>query len=115
MKKKLSVSSPPEQLVTIRQEDIVITDKMLADIKSRRGKEPDLTDPELPDDFDWSRAVRGKFYRPRKQQVTIRLDMDVLNWFMQAAEQYQTLINTVCRDYMIAHQKPITKKKKRAR
>ena len=44
----------------------------------------------LPDDqidttdaseiLDWSDARRGVFYRPVKQQVTLRLDADVLAW-----------------------------------
>lgn len=39
----------------------------------------DLTD--MPEVLDWSGAERGKFYRPVKQQVTLRLDADVLHWF----------------------------------
>ena len=33
---------------------------------------------ELP---DWSDAKRGLFYRPVKQQLTLRLDADVIAWF----------------------------------
>ena len=50
-------------------------------------------------------SVRGKFYRPRKQQVTIRIDMPVLEWFKQNAKQYQTLINMACIEYMERHRK----------
>jgi len=29
---------------------------------------------------DWEEAVRGKFYRPIKRQLTVRIDADVLAW-----------------------------------
>ena len=35
--------------------------------------------PELPPGA-WKNAVRGKWYRPVKQAVSIRLDADVLAW-----------------------------------
>ena len=38
----------------------------------------DLSD--IPELTDASRAVIGKFYRPIKKPVTIRLDADVLGW-----------------------------------
>ena len=41
----------------------------------------------------------GKFYRPKKQLISIRLDTDVLYWF-KTHPQYQKLINQVCRLYM---------------
>jgi uncharacterized protein (DUF4415 family) len=35
--------------------------------------------PEMTDE-QWKHARRGHFYRPRKQQITARVDADVLNW-----------------------------------
>jgi uncharacterized protein (DUF4415 family) len=35
--------------------------------------------PELCDEA-WSAGVRGHFYRPVKQQITARVDADVLDW-----------------------------------
>jgi uncharacterized protein (DUF4415 family) len=59
----------------------------------------DLSDiPEikkLPSD-----ALMGKFYRPRKTSVTIRLDVDVLAWLKATGEGYQTRINTYLRQLM---------------
>lgn len=34
---------------------------------------------------DWSGAKRGLFYRPVKQQLTLRLDADVVAWFKRRA------------------------------
>ncbi len=58
--------------------------------------------PELADGF-WKNAKRGLFYRPVKQQLTLRLDADVVAWFKaraSAEEGYQTCINRVLRDYV---------------
>ncbi len=39
---------------------------------------------------------------PMKQIVTIRLDIDMLNWFKSAGPGYQTRINQILRDHMDA-------------
>lgn len=65
----------------------------------------DLTD--MPERLDWSDAERGRFYRPVKQQLTLRLDADVLHWFKTHARGggYQTRINQALRDYVESHRK----------
>ena len=55
---------------------------------------------DIPEVTDWSRAQVGRFYRPIKQPVTIRLDADVIAWFKETAPQYQTAVNRVLREYM---------------
>jgi len=55
---------------------------------------------DIPEVTDWSKAQVGRFYRPIKQPVTIRLDADVIAWFKETAPQYQTAVNKVLRDYM---------------
>jgi uncharacterized protein (DUF4415 family) len=47
-----------------------------------------------------SRAVVGKFYRPIKKAVTIRLDADVLAWLKSQGTGYQTRINAFLRRAM---------------
>jgi uncharacterized protein (DUF4415 family) len=39
----------------------------------------DTTD--IPEVIDWRNAKRGLFYRPIKQQITLRLDADLIAWF----------------------------------
>jgi uncharacterized protein (DUF4415 family) len=39
---------------------------------------------------------------PLKQIVTIRLDIDMLNWFKSGGPGYQTRINQILRDHMDA-------------
>lgn len=68
-------------------------------LAQRPDREIDLSDiPEIrqiPSD-----AVIGKFYRPKKQSVTLRLDADVLAWLKASGEGYQTRINAYLRQLM---------------
>ena len=68
-------------------------------LAQRPDTEIDLSDlPEirqLPSD-----AVIGKFYRPKKQSVTIRLDADVLAWLKASGDGYQTRVNVYLRQLM---------------
>ncbi|MBY0338188.1 MAG: BrnA antitoxin family protein [Acetobacteraceae bacterium] len=53
------------------------------------------------DDAFWRAARRNPFFRPVKQQVTVRLDADVLAWLRAAGPGYQTRLNEVLRDAML--------------
>ena len=58
---------------------------------------------DAPEILDWSDARRGVFYRPVKQQVTLRLDADIIAWFKARApggRGYQTAINDALRDHV---------------
>lgn len=60
----------------------------------------------IPEVRDWSGARRGVFYRPVKQQLTLRLDADVVAWFKHHAsrsEGYQTNINRALREHVERH------------
>ena len=56
--------------------------------------------PELPPGA-WKNAVRGKWYRPVKQAVSIRLDTDVLAWLKSQGRGYQTKVNGLLRERML--------------
>jgi len=61
--------------------------------------------PELPESF-WKNAGRNPYYRPIKQQLTLRLDADVVAWFKRRAKEgrgYQTGINRALREYIERH------------
>lgn len=75
----------------------------LAAIDAMREEDIDLSD--APEITDFSGFKRGMFYRPEKQTVTIRLDADVVAWFKGAEPKYQTAVNRVLREYMLAHAK----------
>jgi uncharacterized protein (DUF4415 family) len=55
---------------------------------------------DIPEITDWSQAERGRFFRPIKKSVTIRLDADVLDWFKSQGGKYQTQVNKALRLYM---------------
>jgi uncharacterized protein (DUF4415 family) len=61
---------------------------------------------DIPEKTDWSKAVVGKFYRPIKKTLTIRMDADVLAWVKKQGKSYQTRINSYLRRAMeSAHKK----------
>ena len=106
MAKKPSGSSQREKLRRVRNEGTpVFTPEMLKEIESLKSLPShliDTSDPDSPDLSDRPGWVRGAFYRPRKQAITIRLDMDVLDWFKNQPGRYQSAINEACREYMEA-------------
>lgn len=51
---------------------------------------------------DWKHAVRGKFYRPVKQGLFIRLDADVIAWQKAKGKGYQSRINAILRAAMFS-------------
>jgi uncharacterized protein (DUF4415 family) len=67
-----------------------------------RMRDEDIDTSDIPEVKDWSRAVVGKFYRPIKRPVTIRVDADVLAWLKRQGRGYQTRINKLLRDAMEA-------------
>jgi uncharacterized protein (DUF4415 family) len=63
-------------------------------------KDEDIDFSDIPLVLDWSKAEIGKFYRPLKKPVTIRLDADVLNWLKGYGRGYQTRVNLLLRHAM---------------
>ncbi len=72
-------------------------------LKRMKDREIDTTD--IPPVLDWSKAVVGKFYRPVKKPLTIRLDADVLAWLKGQGKGYQTRINALLRSSMERQQR----------
>jgi uncharacterized protein (DUF4415 family) len=81
-----------------------LTRAQLAELKSLAALPDDAIDTsDAPELLDWSAAKRGLFYRPVKQQLTLRLDADVVDWFKRqttSGEGYQTRINRALREYV---------------
>ena len=57
---------------------------------------------DIPTVTDWDKAEIGRFYRPVKKRLTIRLDADVVEWFKRNNDHYQSAINKALRDYIQA-------------
>jgi len=81
-----------------------LTPEQRAELKSLAALPDDAIDTsDAPELLDWSGAKRGLFYRPVKQQLTLRLDADVVAWFQShttSNEGYQTRINRALREYV---------------
>jgi uncharacterized protein (DUF4415 family) len=73
--------------------------KELRNLKKMKEKNIDLSD--LPEVRDWTGAVVGKFYRPIKKPLTLRVDADVLAWLKSQGKGYQTRINEILRSAMM--------------
>lgn len=70
--------------------------------------EAEIDTSDIPEVLDWSGAVRGGFYKARKEAITIRLDADVVAWFRGHAEGgrgYQSEINRVLRQHVADREK----------
>lgn len=86
----------------------------LAELDNLRDEDIDFSDiPPLTDAF-FKNAVRNPYYaKALKEQLTIRLDADILDWFKRNAPDgkgYQTDINKALRAYVVAQERKATKK-----
>jgi len=68
-----------------------------------RMPDSEIDTSDIPEITNWDNAVVGKFYRPIKKPVTIRLDTDIIEWFKTQNGKYQSNINKALREYMKAH------------
>ncbi len=75
-------------------------------LDAMQDEDIDLSEaPEItPEMFAKAVVRRGLKPTPKKQQVTLRVDSDVLEWFRAQGRGYQTKINAILRAYMEAHQ-----------
>jgi uncharacterized protein (DUF4415 family) len=80
-----------------------LTNEQQAEIESLAALPDEKSDTsDIPEILDWSGAKRGALYRPVKQQITLRLDADMVAWFRANAPDgrgYQTEINRVLREH----------------
>jgi uncharacterized protein (DUF4415 family) len=96
MKTKM-ISYTPETLPRLTKADRA----RLKALAARPDSEIDTSDiPEMTDE-QWKNARRGHFYRPRKRQITARVDADVLDWLKSQGKGYQSRINAILRREML--------------
>lgn len=67
----------------------------LETLAGRGGASIDYTD--APSATGKEKVLIGRFYRPVKKLVSLRIDADVLNWYKSQGEGYQTRINNALR------------------
>jgi uncharacterized protein (DUF4415 family) len=80
----------------------------------KKIKDEDIDFSDMPEVLDWSGAEIGRFYRPAKKPVTMRLDEDVITWLKGFGRGYQTKANLLLRHAMLSKVGAGEKKKKTA-
>ena len=90
-----------------------LTEKQRATLQALEELPDDRIDTsDIPEVLDWSNARRGVFYRPVKQQITLRFDADLMAWFKARAEGgrgYQTDINRALRRHVERCERKMTR------
>lgn len=77
----------------------------LAALDAMTDEDIDFSDmPEITDE-QWSRAVRGKFYNPVTDQVTLNIDLGVLAWYGRDGENPGPAINAALLEYVMRHRR----------
>ncbi len=60
-------------------------------------------------EYDFSKSIQNPYARKLKQQISIRIDKETINYFKQVASQtgipYQNLINLYLKDCAQSHKK----------
>lgn len=108
MAKRLSASSRPEKLHSVRAEDIfnrALTKRqrsMLQRLAKKADSEIDFSGIPRLSDEQLSRMVRGGLARPVKRLVSVRVDEDVVEWLKSFGAGYLTGINAILRGVMEA-------------
>jgi uncharacterized protein (DUF4415 family) len=74
----------------------------LREISARPERKIDVSDIPPMTDEQLRNAVRGRFYRPIKRQITARVDADVLEWLKSQGKSYQSRINAILRREMLS-------------
>ena len=77
--------------------------KELARLAGKSDCDIDLTDIPVTTAQDWVGGVRGRFYRPTKQQLSLRIDKDILEWIKgDQPKGYHSRINGILRSAMLS-------------
>ncbi len=94
-----------EEIKELLQNEGDRSDYARLDAMTSEDIEAQVSDEELRE-FDWSQVQVG-IPRP-KQQLTLRIDQDVVDWFRIQGEGYQTRMNAVLRSFVEAQRRKKT-------
>lgn len=68
--------------------------------KRDRSLDRDPDAPQMPPGY-WANATIGKYYRPLKTQISLRIDNEVLDWLKSKGSGHLSRINEILRDRMM--------------
>ena len=71
-------------------------------LKNLPESEIDTSEMRILPPEKWANAVVGKFYRPVKKPIALRIDADVIAWLKSHGAGYQARINDILRREMMA-------------
>ena len=96
-------TSKKDHIVRYRREPgTPLTAKEKKELAALADRPVDTSDiPEWTDEM-WKRAVRGRFYKPGKQTLTLLLDADVIAWLKKDCENFHDRANTIFREKVVA-------------
>jgi len=79
-----------------------LSKKRLSEIASIKDSDIDYSDiPELDDTF-WANAELKM--PPTKDKITVRIDHDIVEWLKSQGTGYQSKMNSILRQFMLAKQ-----------
>ena len=97
VKFKIDPKSPPRATATQK--------KRLAAVAAMPDRKIDYSDiPRQAVPVQWTRP-NALVSAENKQQITLRLDSEILSFFKDTGKRYQSRINAALREYMMAHRK----------
>ncbi len=95
-----TVSYSDRELASMQRRGMSRTDWKKVDATTEAELEASIAaDPDdIHEELDWTKAVIG--VPPRKKDIHIRIDSDVLEWFKKSGRGYQTKMNNVLRAFV---------------
>jgi len=99
------VSYTDSELKSMQRRGLSRTDWKKVDAMTEAELEASIAaDPDdIHEELDWTKAFKG--LPPRKKDIHIRIDSDVLDWFRHTGEGYQTRMNNVLRAFFESRQR----------
>jgi len=94
-----SGSSRPEKLHRVSAGDTTKSRKLKVELAQGNRADDQIDLSDIPEVILSNNEPRGRFYRPIKRAVSIRLDADVLS-ALQAQRPYQSRINAILRNFV---------------
>ena len=93
-----------------------LTNRQRNDLEAIKNLPDDAIDTsDAPEVLDWSKAKRGVLYRPVKEEVTLKLDKYVIEWFESThreAGKLDEVINKALMEHIRACEFPASKEHK---
>jgi uncharacterized protein (DUF4415 family) len=85
---------------------LALTPEQEGELRALDGVPDTIDIPEAPAE-NWRDARR--FYKVRKEPISIRLDADVLDWLRRKHDRYQVEINRILREKMEAEARHLSR------